>query len=173
MLAQETLYHQLIGAWELVSYHAHLPNDPSNRVYPLGPNARGTIMYTADGQMSAQLLRPGQPAFKQGDGISSGTASEWAEVGRNFVAYSGRFWLDEAGGSRGEPLLLHEMSVSNLPKLIGQVQRRTVNVECGQDGVRYLNLGVERMLVDGEVRVVRAKWRRMNNNGGVRPPPKL
>ncbi|KAH7392987.1 Lipocalin-like domain-containing protein [Pyrenochaeta sp. MPI-SDFR-AT-0127] len=173
MTTKNSLYNQLIGAWELVSYHAHLPTDPSNKMYPLGPYARGTIMYTPDGHISAQLLRPGQSPFKGGDGISSGTESEWADVGKNFVAYSGRFWLDETGGSKGEPLLLHEMSVSNLPKLVGQVQRRTVNVEEGAGGVRYLNLGVERMLVKGEVRVVRVRWKRMNDNVGAKPPAKL
>lgn len=100
--------------------------------------------------------------------LASGTDAEWAAVGKNFVAYSGRFWLDETGGSQGEPLLLHEMSVSNLPRLVGQVQRRTVFMSV-EDGVRYLHLGVKRMEVEGEIREVKVKWRRFEDNAGKAP----
>ncbi|KAJ4369815.1 hypothetical protein N0V83_005579 [Neocucurbitaria cava] len=168
-----SLRAQLIGAWDLISYTAHLLRPHKHRL-PLGPQARGTILYTPDGHMSAQLLRPGQPPFAHGDGITSGTDAEWASVGKNFVAYSGRFWLDERGGSKGEePLLLHEMSVSNLPKLVGQVQRRTVRVSEEEGGVRYLHLGVDRMEVEGEMRVVEVLWRRREYNAAAQVPAKL
>ena len=59
IMATKSLRDQLVGAWELIEYSAHLPNDPSNKKYPMGPDAKGIIMYTPDGYMSAQLLTPG------------------------------------------------------------------------------------------------------------------
>ena len=82
---------------------------------------------------------------------------------------------DDSGSTRRagvEALLLHEMAVSNLPKLVGQVQRRTVRLS-EEEGVRYLNLGVYRMEVEGEIRVVKVTWRRMGDNSGAEVPAKL
>lgn len=168
-MSTPSLRSQLIGAWELQDYHAYKLSDPTDRIYPLGPNARGIIMYTPDGHMSAQLLRPGQPHFASGDGISSATEAEWADVGRNFVAYTGRFFLDE---NKAEPLLLHEMRVSNIPRLVGDVQRRTVRIT--EEGERYLHLGVKgESLVMGEMRVIAVKWKRMPENQLKTPPARL
>jgi hypothetical protein len=120
--------------------------------------------------MSAHLLRPGQPVFASGDGVSSGTEAEWAEAGRNYVAYTGRFFLDD---SKAEPLLLHEMRVSNIPKLVGDTQRRTVFITEEEDGT-YLNLGVSReSLVMGEMRVIKVRWKRMEDNHAKAPPARL
>jgi hypothetical protein len=127
-------------------------------------------MYTPDGHMSAQLRRPGQPNFATGDGISSATEAEWAEVGRNYVAYTGRFFLDE---SKAEPLLLHEMRYSNIPRLVGDIQRRTVEV-TDEEGGSYLNLGVKgESSVMGEMRVVKVRWKRMEDNKEKTPPSRL
>ena len=53
---------QLLGSWTLVSYTAHAPTNPADKVHPMGPNATGIIMYTPDGYMSAQLQTPGTPS---------------------------------------------------------------------------------------------------------------
>ena len=51
------LCDQLVGAWELVSYvEKPLNGSPPN--YPMGERPMGIIMYTPDGYMSAQLMRP-------------------------------------------------------------------------------------------------------------------
>ncbi|KAF2748665.1 hypothetical protein M011DRAFT_476061 [Sporormia fimetaria CBS 119925] len=165
-----SLRSRLIGAWELQSYCAYKVSNPEDKIYPLGPNAQGIIMYTPDGHMSAHLRRPGQPRFASGDGISSATEAEWADVGRNYVAYAGRFFLDER---KAEPLLLHEMRVSNIPRLVGDVQRRTVEMTM-EDGVHYLHLGIKgESMVNGEMRIVKLKWKRMPDNHMTPPPPKL
>ncbi|PVH69708.1 hypothetical protein DL98DRAFT_661541 [Cadophora sp. DSE1049] len=172
MASNTSIRTQLIGAWELISYCAYKVDDPSERIFPLGPEAQGMIMYTPSGHMSAQLRRPGQPHFATGDGITSGTDSEWAEVGRNYVAYTGCFFLDETGGSEGEPMLLHEMRYSNIPRLVGDVQRRLVEIKDESDG-RYLYLGVKEIFLGGEKRVVRVKWKRMEQNSEENLPVKL
>ena len=53
---------EVLGAWELVSYTAQDTHSEGPITYPLGPDALGLIMYTADGYMSAQIMRPDRPA---------------------------------------------------------------------------------------------------------------
>ena len=51
------LHEAVLGTWELVSYTAQ-DNHGGPMTYPLGPDALGLIMYTGDGYMSAQIMRP-------------------------------------------------------------------------------------------------------------------
>jgi Lipocalin-like domain len=52
----------LIAAWELVSY-VEKPLNGSLLNYPMGESPMGIIMYTPDGYMSAQLMRPNPGHF--------------------------------------------------------------------------------------------------------------
>jgi len=159
-----SLRDQLIGAWELISYTAYSSSDRSNVIHPMGPSARGIIMYTPDGYMSAQLQTPGVPNFNL-----PGTEAEWAAVGKNYIAYTGHFWLDEKGDEAG-PLLVHEMRNSNMPRLVGDRQRRLLEIKEEQDG-RYLYLSVkEPMDMNGEMRVPYVRWRRLPLNQEIREP---
>ena len=56
------LRDQLIGGWELVSYMEE-PLIESRPNYPMGERPMGTIMYTPDGYMSAQLMRSNPSYF--------------------------------------------------------------------------------------------------------------
>jgi len=160
----KSLREQLIGAWELIEYCAYMPNDESDKKYPMGPEAQGIIMYTPDGHMSAQLLTPGQKQFS-----APGTDADWAELGRNYVAYTGQFYLDEQGDKQG-PILLHHMRSANLPYLVGDTQRRLCKIQEESDG-RYLVLSLgEPMKVFGEDRMIRVRWRRMPDNQATKPP---
>jgi Lipocalin-like domain len=76
----ETLRDQLIGAWKLVSY-VEKPIDGSPPFHPMGAPPRGIILYTPDGYMSAQLMRPDRHPFASGDWFK-GTAAEWGRHSR-------------------------------------------------------------------------------------------
>lgn len=65
MTDKTSLRSQLIGAWELVEYTATKPCS-SEKVLPMGPDAKGIVVYTADGYVSAHLLQPGQSQFENG-----------------------------------------------------------------------------------------------------------
>lgn len=132
----------------------------------MGPNARGIIMYTPDGYLSAQLLTPGQPKFNQ----ATGTDAEWAQVGKNYVAYTGQFYLDEHGDAQG-PVLMHHMRTSSYPWLVGDTQRRLVKIQDEADG-KYLVLSVA-MKMGGEDRMIRVRWRRLPDNQATTPPSKV
>ncbi|MBV8097902.1 MAG: lipocalin-like domain-containing protein [Verrucomicrobia bacterium] len=55
---EKEIVNRLLGAWSLVAWFEVKPN--GERVYPLGEDAIGQIMYSADGHIAAQLMR-GQP----------------------------------------------------------------------------------------------------------------
>jgi hypothetical protein len=116
-----TLHAQLIGAWTLVSY-VERPTDGSAPSYPLGESPRGLILYTPDGYMSAQLMRPDRPAFASGDWFVA-TPEEFAAEASGYIAYSGPFRIEADG------LLSHTMAVSLFPNWLGQTQPRLVSLE--------------------------------------------
>ena len=137
MSANNSLRHQLIGAWELVSYVVHSEKSPSKALYPLGEDARGIIMYHESGYMSAQLQRQGQKAFAA-VWPAAGSESELAESAKDYIGYSGPFRLDESGN---RPVLHHGFVISSFPNWLGDTQKRTVKLE-GDD----LILGLEKPL---------------------------
>jgi len=56
--------------------------------YPLGEDATGFLLYTADGFMSVQIMRPGRLRYRAG-GLGDGTDAESAGAARGYVAYAG------------------------------------------------------------------------------------
>ena len=157
---KQSLRDQLIGAWELVEYTAFPIANPSHKVYPMGKDAQGIIMYTHTGYMSAQLQVPGQPPFKFND-LNGGSVEEYAEAGKRYLAYTGPFYLDESGD---EPLLQHHMTNSSFPNWLGNTQRRRVSIEEKGDE-QYLTLAPEGEVLNmGEKRTARLVWRKLPEN---------
>jgi hypothetical protein len=112
-----TLHDDIRGGWELVSYATQ--DDRGGPVtFPLGPDAVGLIMYTQDGYMSAQLMRPDRPDYDQPD-TAGGTDAQHAAAAAGYLAYSGPYVVDEATG-----IVHHEVVVSLLPNWLGTVQLR-------------------------------------------------
>jgi hypothetical protein len=56
---------RLMGVWTLVTYADEHPDRDDTQ--PFGPNPQGFLIYTADGFVSAQLMKPGRPAFHSSD----------------------------------------------------------------------------------------------------------
>jgi lipocalin-like protein len=90
--AMSEMRERLIGAWTLVSY-VLLASDGSEPIHPLGTEARGFIMYTPDGYMSAQIMRTGRPAFASGNPVRAAGLSlfpNWIDVDQvRRVAFDG------------------------------------------------------------------------------------
>jgi hypothetical protein len=118
----EKLRDQLIGTWKLVSY-VEKPVDGSAPYSPLGESPLGIIMYTPDGYMSAQLMRPGRRPFASEDWFD-GTDEEYREEASTYIAYSGPFHVDEE-----KKTLTHSMFVSLFPNWTGQTQPRVVRID--------------------------------------------
>ena len=79
----DKLRDKLIGAWELVSFvEKPLNGFPLN--YPMGETPLDIIMYTPDGYMSAQLMRP-NPGHFASDWFKA-TSEEYARVASTYFA---------------------------------------------------------------------------------------
>ncbi len=152
-VSAKDLRTQLIGAWELVSY-IEFPVDGSAPSYPLGENAKGLIIYTPDGYMSAQLMGENRPAFQSGDWFN-GTSEEYIAEAKSYIAYSGRFFVDEK-----KQTLMHEMQVSFFPNWLGQKQQRIVALE---DNLLKLS-PAQPILSQGKLVMSRLVWQRAKAN---------
>ncbi len=142
------LRSDVLGTWELVSYSAH--NGHGGPIsYPLGPDALGLIMYTADGYMSAQLMRRGRPDFDRPD-TAGGTTEQEAAAASGYLAYSGPFEVDEHAN-----VLYHDVTVSLLPNWLDHREIRQGQL----DGDR-LTLAGTTTFADGSSRVATLVWKR-------------
>ncbi|MGO9152801.1 lipocalin-like domain-containing protein [Mycobacterium sp.] len=127
----DDLRANLIGAWTLQSY-VSMSIDGSDVVYPLGVDARGIIMYTPDGYMSAQLMR--------GDNAEAGA----------YFNYAGPYTIVEDG------LIAHHVEVCLRTDWIGAIQYRKAHLRDGT-----LELGpAEPILINSGRRDAKLVWRR-------------
>lgn len=116
-----SLKEQLIGTWKLVRYQDE--DKDGNIFFPLGKDASGFIMYNPDGYMSAQLMQQGRAAYESGD-LHTGTTEEMAQAAHGYVAYAGKFELDEENST-----VYHTMEVSMNPTWLGDTQPRVFELD--------------------------------------------
>jgi hypothetical protein len=144
----DQLRANLIGAWTLQSYES-TSVDGSDLTYPLGADARGFIMYTPDGYMSAQLMRADRTPFDRDDPHHAHD-NELAAAAGGYLSYAGPFSVVDDG------LIAHHVEVSLLPNWIGGIQYRTAHLQDSR-----LVLGPpEPMLINGVPRNAKLVWRR-------------
>jgi len=107
-----------VGSWRLLSYEVR--DGVGVRVgYPLGEDATGCLLYTADGFMSVQIMRPGRPRYRAG-GLGDGTDAESAEAARGYVAYAGPYRVER------DSVVIHEPDVSLFPNWVHTTVARNV-----------------------------------------------
>ena len=102
----QTIRERLVGGWRLVEYS--VTTNGGAVTHPLGDHPPGTILYTPDGYMSAQLARPGPYADDQ-------RPTAYA------IAYSGPFDVNEQAST-----VVHHVQVSVIPSWLGTTQLRQV-----------------------------------------------
>ena len=79
--------NQIVGTWRLMSYTCADKNGKID--YPLGPNTRGYIMYTADGYMSVSMSAGDRPN-RASDDLVGGTDEEKITEAETFYSPVGR-----------------------------------------------------------------------------------
>jgi hypothetical protein len=146
-----TFASQLVGVWTLVSYTDEQPDGED--IYPLGPQPRGFLIYTADGFVSAQLMKSGRSAFHSSD-WHRGTPEEYRESGSGYIAYCGNYEVDEEKAK-----VIHTPSVALMPNLINRLQCRSI-VELHGDRLTLWAAGVP--LPNGHFVTSRLEWKRAN-----------
>lgn len=120
----DELRKALLGAWRLVSYRATAV-EGGDVVEPFGSRPQGLIMYTPGGHMSAQIMRPGRPAFREGR-LERGLPEELSAAALGYMAYGGTYEVPE------DDLVVHHVELSLFPNWVGVPQVRAV----GWDGPR-------------------------------------
>ena len=109
----------LVGAWRLRRFEATTADEEPT--YPLGENATGYLIYTADGHMSATLMRAERMPFGSDD-IRAGTAEERVRAYEDFIAYAGRYEVREGA-------VVHHVELALFPNWIGSEQLRYVELD--------------------------------------------
>ena len=115
------LQKQLIGTWRLVSFEDRKDEkDPNSEwTYPYGKNPKGYIVYDETGHVTVQIMRTPPPAkFASGDDKKP-TSEEAKAAYEGYVAYFGRYTIDEASHS-----VIHHVEGSLGPSYIGTDQKR-------------------------------------------------
>jgi enoyl-CoA hydratase/carnithine racemase len=107
VMSERSVRERLVGCWRLVGFGVTAA-DEGETTRPLGDNPLGTILYTPDGYMSAQLARPGSHEDDE-------------RPDAYFVAYSGPFDVDERAMT-----VAHHVQVSVIPSWLGTTQLRQV-----------------------------------------------
>ena len=103
-----TIESPLIGAWRLVSYQTNTDTDPDGG--PYGAHPLGTLLYTADGYMGAQLFQ-----------VDSVGASAGAGTASRVQSFSAVFTMTATGFS-------FVIKCANNPTMIGSTQVRTFTI---------------------------------------------
>jgi hypothetical protein len=116
----ETIASRLVGVWRLVSYIEL--RDGREDSFPFGPAPEGFLIYTSDGFVSAQLMKPGRSPFRSQD-WRTGTLDEYRRAGSGYIAYCGVYEVDEENNT-----VTHIPSVALLPNLILTEQARSVTL---------------------------------------------
>jgi hypothetical protein len=156
-LERPKLANQLVGVWTLESYRDEHPDGED--IHPFGPHPQGFLIYTADGFVSAQLMKPGRCAFHSSD-WHNGTLEEYRESGSGYIAYCGRFEVDEEKAT-----VTHIPSVALLPNLIDGRQCRSIDLHGDR-----LTLRVSGALVMNGVSITsRLDWKRAFSRIAINP----
>ncbi len=106
---------QLAGTWKLVAWRRAA--EDGTITYPLGEDASGLLIYTADGRMAVQMAAANRPPLATDDPPLGGDAQKRAAAYSTCLAYFGSYEL------RGDSVV-HRIDVSLFPNWSGAEQSR-------------------------------------------------
>lgn len=98
-------------------------NDGSTQ-YPYGQYPIGLFMYDSSGNFSVQIMKTPPLSSFHGDHDGSGDADDIRNAYRSFVAYFGKYKLDQLRG-----LVSHHVEGSLDPSYIGSEQLRPIRLD--------------------------------------------
>jgi hypothetical protein len=127
----------LLGTWRLVSYEAR--DSTGQRQYPLGEQVTGQLIYDADGNMSAHIMRDDRPTFASNDS-GRGTDAEVRAAFEGHFSYFGTYTVDTS-----EQTVTHHIQGGSYPNLIRN------------DQVRYYKFDDARLLLSTPPLVLRGQ----------------
>ena len=134
---------RLVGAWQLVRWY--ITYEDGAVTEPLGRDATGLLVYTADGWMSAAIMAAGRPLLSR----RNPRAAPDAERAAAFDTYFNYCCQWRIVGQSVE----HHVTLSHNPALVGTVQTRKIRMQAAR-----LTLSADEP-VEGGMRVHRLTWR--------------
>jgi hypothetical protein len=111
----------LVGTWSLISFQGQAGQGPV--VYPYGPQARGTLIYAANGRYAVQIMNRDRPPLAAGDQMK-GTPAEIKAAFEGCLAYYGTYDYDPAAG-----YVLHHIEASLFPNWDGATLKRFAELD--------------------------------------------
>lgn len=138
---------RFVGVWALESFAEQ--SDADEKSAPLGEDPLGFLIYTADGFVSAQLMRADRKLFKS-DPWEAGASSDAVDLTKDYIAYCGRYEINKESSE-----VIHMPQVALLPNLVHQEQHRRFTFEGDT-----LTLVTTRRRPNGSVVVSTLLWRR-------------
>ena len=129
--APKTMKEALVGSWRLLI--SDFVNKDGTQEPQFGPNPEGSLIFTANGHFSLQIMRSNRPKFAAND-RTKGTADEnKAAVAGTFTEF-GTWTVDE-----GSKTLTLRVEGSSYPNDDGNTQRRTITALNPNDVLTYVN----------------------------------
>ena len=121
MTDAQRLMERLVGAWTLLEWSEQRGDGAKS--FPLGADAIGQIIYSADGHVAAQLARRNTRPFSSADWRQA-QPDEAARAFKDYFGYFGTFTLDTASSS-----VIHHVQGSWFPNLNSKDQVRHFHLE--------------------------------------------
>jgi hypothetical protein len=138
----------LIGVWRLVSYQAQ--GGDGKISYPLGKQLSGLLSYTEQGFMSVQVMKLDRPKYSSKD-LQLSLMEEMAAAANGYIAYAGRFSVDEAAGT-----VTHHIELSLSPTWVATDQIRFVALSADR-----LHLSGAAVKINGMLQAPHSVWKRV------------
>ena len=143
--------NRLVGTWRLTSWENQ---DSAGKItFPVGRDARGYIIYTADGYVSVQIMTAQRQRFAADD-LLQGSTDEKARAAETFIAYCGRYEL-------ASDTVIHRVELSLFPNWVGTRQVRRIEMAGDR-----LTLSAGPMMLAGRQQIARLIWERMRPSSG-------
>jgi len=117
----------LLGTWHLVRWDISY-DDGRPASLPYGADARGMILYTSDGHMSACIAR-GKRAKLSSDSVRSAPEAERLAAFESYFQYAGPYQIR---GEPGRQQVVHTVTQALNPNFVGTQQVR--NMDFCADG---------------------------------------
>jgi hypothetical protein len=138
---------KLVGTWKLIS--ASSKTSAGDRIgAPYGPKPVGFLTYTEDGRVSALISYDGRKPLAVGSPALA-TTEQQAEAFKTFLAYAGRYTLDD-------DKVIHSIEISSIQNYVGKDLVRSIRFQGDQ-----ITLVTPPTALNGKIQTVELIWQRL------------
>ena len=142
----------LTGTYRLLSWeNRHASGETS---YPLGPDAKGIISYSADGCVFVHIMAANRKAHSVGD-LLGGQPREIVESATTHISYCGTYRIE------GDEVV-HNIQICSFPNWVSTEQRRRFEFVNGN-----LTLSAKAIQIGTESVEAHLIWQPIGNQSGV------